>query len=172
MGPELRHYYTHRCLSTKRCKAATLQWRHNERDSVSNHQPHQCLLIVYSSADHRKHQSSASLAFVRGPVNSPHKFASNAENVSIWWRHHETVVGRQQAQRPVFVYIWMDINVFDAFAIITIWFKMSSKIWLNIETWPQFIRNMPSNRTICHQSFWKKGVFIEKQNLIDICPEH
>ena len=32
---------------------------------------------VYSAADHRKHQSSASLAFVRGihrwPVNSPHK---------------------------------------------------------------------------------------------------
>ena len=34
-------------------------------------------LAVYSSADQRKHQSSASLAFVRGihrgPVNSPHK---------------------------------------------------------------------------------------------------
>ena len=33
---------------------------------------------VYSCADHRKHQSSASLAFVRGnhrwPVNSPHKW--------------------------------------------------------------------------------------------------
>ena len=28
---------------------------------------------VYSDADERKHQSSASLAFVRGPVNSPHK---------------------------------------------------------------------------------------------------
>ena len=34
--------------------------------------------IVYSDADQRKHQSSASLAFVRGlhrgPVNSPHKW--------------------------------------------------------------------------------------------------
>ena len=43
-------------------------------------------------ADQRKHQSSASLAFVRGihrwPVNSPHKGPSNTENVSIWWRHH------------------------------------------------------------------------------------
>ena len=33
--------------------------------------------VVYSDADQRKHQSSASLAFVRGihrgPVNSPHK---------------------------------------------------------------------------------------------------
>ena len=45
---------------------------------------------VYSDADQRNHQSSASLAFVRGihqwPVNSPHKGASTAENVSIWWR--------------------------------------------------------------------------------------
>ena len=34
-------------------------------------------LTVYSGADQRKHQTSASLAFVRGirrwPVNSPHK---------------------------------------------------------------------------------------------------
>ena len=34
--------------------------------------------VVYSGADQRKHQSSASLAFVRGihwwPVNSPHKW--------------------------------------------------------------------------------------------------
>ena len=45
----------------------------------------------YSGADQRKHQSSASLAFVRGihrgPVNSPH-VASITENVSISWRHH------------------------------------------------------------------------------------
>ena len=40
--------------------------------------------IVYSGVDQRKHQSSAS----RGPVNSPAQMASNAEKVSIWWRHH------------------------------------------------------------------------------------
>ena len=49
---------------------------------------------VYSGTDQRKHQSSASLAFVRGihrwPVNYPQKMASNAENVFIWWRHHVT----------------------------------------------------------------------------------
>ena len=54
-----------------------LRWRHNDHDSVSNHQPHGCLLNLYSDADQRKHQRSASLAFVLGnspgPVNSPHK---------------------------------------------------------------------------------------------------
>ena len=56
----------------------TLQWRYNDHDSVSNHQPHDCLHTVYSGVDQSKHQSSASLAFVwrihRGPVNSPHKW--------------------------------------------------------------------------------------------------
>ena len=47
---------------------------------------------VYSDADQRKHQSSASLAFVRGIHRAgefPAQRASYAENVSIWWRHHE-----------------------------------------------------------------------------------
>ena len=48
-----------------------LQWRHNERDGVSNHS------AVYFDADQGKYSSSASLAFVMGlhrwPVNSPHK---------------------------------------------------------------------------------------------------
>ena len=43
-------------------------------------------LTVYSDADQRKHQSSASLAFVWGIHRA--QMASNAENVSIWSRHH------------------------------------------------------------------------------------
>ena len=45
---------------------------------------------VYSGADEMKHQSSASLAFVRGIhrwlVNFPAQRASNAEKGFIWWR--------------------------------------------------------------------------------------
>ena len=44
---------------------------------------------VYSGADQRKHQSPASLAFVLGITGEfPAQMASNAETVSIWWRHH------------------------------------------------------------------------------------
>ena len=54
-----------------------LQWRHNEPDCVSNHQPHDCLLNRLFRHRSKKHQSSASLAFVRGihrgTVNFPHK---------------------------------------------------------------------------------------------------
>ena len=48
---------------------------------------------VYSGADQRKHQISALLAFFcvwNSPVigEFPAQMVSNAENVSIWWRHH------------------------------------------------------------------------------------
>ena len=46
---------------------------------------------VYSDADQRKHQSSASLAFVAGTGEFPTQMDSNAENVSIWWRHHAKI---------------------------------------------------------------------------------
>ena len=50
---------------------------------------------VYSGIDQIKHQSSAPLAFIyagNSPVTSdfPAQMASNAENVSLWWRHHVT----------------------------------------------------------------------------------
>ena len=56
---------------------SALQRCHNERNGVSNHLPHDCLLNRLIRLDQRKHQSSTSQAFVRGiprcPVNSPHK---------------------------------------------------------------------------------------------------
>ena len=48
----------------------------------------------YSGTDQTKHQSPVSLAFVRGIHRGPGtgefsaQMASNAENVSFWWRHH------------------------------------------------------------------------------------
>ena len=47
---------------------------------------------VHSGAGLRKHQSSVSLTFAgNSPVigEFPAQMASNAENVSIWWRHHD-----------------------------------------------------------------------------------
>ena len=56
----------------------TLLWRHNGRDGVIITSLTIVYSTVYSGADQRKHQSSASLAFVWGihqwPVNSPHKW--------------------------------------------------------------------------------------------------
>ena len=43
---------------------------------------------VYSDADQRRHQSSASLAFAPETGEFPAQKASTSENVSIWWRHN------------------------------------------------------------------------------------
>ena len=48
---------------------------------------------VYSDADQRKHQSSASLDFMGGIHRSTvAQMANNAEIVSVWWRHHVYIV--------------------------------------------------------------------------------
>ena len=75
---------------------ATLQWRHNGRDSVSNHQPHDCLLNRLFR--HRSKQTSklpvTGLCAGNSPGTGefPAQMASYAENVSIWWRHHESLM--------------------------------------------------------------------------------
>ena len=71
----------------------TLLWRHNEHDGVSNHQPHECLLSLPSRRRSKKTSKLRVTGLCEG--NSPEtgefpaQMASNAENVSIWWRHHE-----------------------------------------------------------------------------------
>ena len=61
-------------------------------DGVSNHRRLDCLLNRFSGADQRKHQSSTSLAFVKGIRRwIPLTKDSNAENVSIWWRHGDSI---------------------------------------------------------------------------------
>ena len=65
----------------------TLQWRHNERDGVSNTGVSIVCSTVCSGAGQRKHQCSVSLVFSEGnpPVTGgfPSQRASYAENVSI-----------------------------------------------------------------------------------------
>ena len=70
----------------------SLPWRHNRRDGVSNHQPYDCLL---NRSFRRKSKKTSKLRVTdlcagNLPVTGefPAKMASNAENVSIWWRHH------------------------------------------------------------------------------------
>ena len=71
---------------------APLQWRHNEHDGVSNHQPHDCLLNRLSRRRSKKTSKVRVTGLCAGnsPVTGefPAERASNAENVSIWWRHH------------------------------------------------------------------------------------
>ena len=70
----------------------SLRWRHNERDGVSNHQPRDCLRNRLFRRTPKKTSKLRVTGFCAGnsPVTGefPTQRASNAENVSIWWRHH------------------------------------------------------------------------------------
>ena len=74
----------------------TLQWRHNEHDCVSNHQPHYCLpnrLFTRRSKKTSKLRVTG-LCVGNSPVTGefPAQRASNAGNASIWWRQHREVL--------------------------------------------------------------------------------
>ena len=80
------------CGSTWRCSSPPLHWRHNEHHSVSNHQPHDCSLNRLFRRRSKKTSKLRVTGLCAGnsPVSGefPAQKASNAENVSIWWRHH------------------------------------------------------------------------------------
>ena len=70
----------------------TLRWRHNELDGVSDHQPHDCLLNrLFGRRSKKTSKLRVTGLCARnspGTGEFPAQMDSNAENVSIWWRHH------------------------------------------------------------------------------------
>ena len=70
----------------------SLRWHYNGPDSVSNDQPHGCLLNYLLRRGSKKTSklpvTSLCAGNSPGTGEFPAQRASNAENVSIWWRHH------------------------------------------------------------------------------------
>ena len=88
----------------------TLRWRHNDHAGVSNHQPHGCLL---NRLFRRKSKKTSKLRVTGlcagnspGTGEFPAQMASYAENVSIWWRHHDHFC------MTVVTYILYDLSIF------------------------------------------------------------
>ena len=67
-----------------------LQWRHNGCDGLSSHQPLYCLPQRLFRRRSKKTPKLRVTGLCAWPVTGefPAQMASNAENVSIWWRHH------------------------------------------------------------------------------------
>ena len=74
----------------------TLQWRHDGRDVVSNHQPDDCSLNPLFKRRSKKTSKLRVTGLCEGnlPVTGefPAQRSSDAENISIWWRHHVLVI--------------------------------------------------------------------------------
>ena len=80
-------------LSRNKGPIDTLLSRHNGHEGASNHQPHECLLNRSFMRRSKKTSKPRVTGLCAG--NSPEtgefpaQMANNAENASIWWRHHE-----------------------------------------------------------------------------------
>ena len=89
----------------------SLQCRQNGRDGVSNHQPYDCLL---NRLFRRRSEKTPKLrvtglcegnSLVTGEF-SAQRASNNAENVSLWWRHHVGVI---------YLALWGRDNMADIF---------------------------------------------------------
>ena len=85
--------WNRRCVNATALKrnhkiSTHLQWRHNEHDRISNHQPHDCLLNRWKKTSKLR---VTGLCAGNSPLTGefPAQRASNVENVSIWWRQHD-----------------------------------------------------------------------------------
>ena len=72
-----------------------IQWSHNGRDDVSNHQPHDCLLNPLFRHISTKTWKLRVTGLCEGnsPMTGefPTQRVSNAENVPIWWRQNDNL---------------------------------------------------------------------------------
>ena len=98
LGPCCNVCSCNMCLNNRhrafeRHAGLTLRWRHHGRDSVSNHQPYDCFLNRFFRRRCKKTSklriTGLCAGISPGTGEFPTQMASNAENVSIWWRHHE-----------------------------------------------------------------------------------
>ena len=114
----------------------TLQWRNNERDGVSNHQRLDCLLNRLFRCKSKKTSKIRVTGLCVGNSPAIGEFpayrASNAENVSIWWRHHEKQTDESTPPQQPAAYVsllnpewdhflcWVDFAVCSEFFITNI----------------------------------------------------
>ena len=85
----LRKIYSQTNINTVN-QWCSLEWRHNEPDGVSNHQPRHCLFNRLfrrrSKKTSKPRVTGLCAGNSQGTGEFPAQMASNAENVSIWWR--------------------------------------------------------------------------------------
>ena len=84
-----------------------LQWRHHECYGISNHQPHDCLISRLFRHRSKKTSKLRITGFCEGNPSVTGEFpaqrASNTENISIWWRHHNVCVCGPYCQHSALV---------------------------------------------------------------------
>ena len=124
----------------------SLQWRHNERDGVSNHRCLHCLFNCWFWWRLKKTSKIRVTGLCAGnsPVTGefPAQKISNVEDVSIWWRHHGGDVA-------IYYKIW---SMGDVAVIFYEYFGTLTRSWLVF--W-EFAVQLPSDKC---ESTWSINI--------------
>ena len=100
-------------MKCERIFSCSLRWHHDETDGVSYHQPHHCLLNRLFGRRSKKtpklRVTGLGAGNSPGTGEFPAQMASNAENVSIWWRHHVVLKYSERHGLNHFTYIGSDL---------------------------------------------------------------
>ena len=140
----------------------SLWWRHNGRDGLSNHQPRDCLLNRLFG---RRSKKTSKLRFTglcagnsAGTGEFPAQRASNAENVSIWWRHHD--ISMYHFSCMIFVYAssqWetaLECNAISHWlGGYTEWFLISTIYIFNTCLWLIQFYSRQRDTSQCYETF-------------------
>ena len=140
---------------------ATLLWRHNGRDGVSNHQPQFIQAQIKENIKAPRHWPLC--REFTGNQWFPAQMASNTENVSIWWHHHEFSCYASPL-KPT-----SDCKISSHFCIFVIqnflqWFHGDTQIFHFRRTYPAS-KCDPGNKTRLHiNTLWAES-FRENKNV-------
>ena len=155
----MRQYYPH---VSHFCRS-TLQRRHSGRDGVSNHQHYDCLL---NRLFRRKSKKTSKLRVTglcagNSPVTDefPAYRTSNAENVSIWWRHHDMAAnGSSGCHHTMLVHVFRTLQYRGVLLICTGRPMLSYRYFINCmcPKWCYLnqIYNMHITTQSLDKSFW------------------
>ena len=122
---ELTHIYTSRSRWVKKTKAKmSLQWHHNGRDGVSNHQPYDCSLNRLFRRRWKKTSKLRVTGICVGPVNSQHKRPVTRKiqgGCQLGFAHDEVVTwGRFPHYWPNWAYVGIKLFYNDNYILLHI----------------------------------------------------
>ena len=129
-------------------------WRHNHRDSVSNHRRLDCLLNRLFPPTSKRTSKLRVTGLcewnspVTGEIHSPR--ASNVQKDSIWWRHYDpwrrydSMVQKEQWSQFIYAepivpsaIIWRHWNL-SVFVLLMAWCRQDTSHYLN-QCWPSIM---------------------------------
>ena len=147
---------------------STLQWRHNGCDSISNHQPHHCLLNRLFRGRSKKTSKLRVTGLCAGNSLETGEFtaqmASNVEKVSIWWHHYASI------GIPIIKirWSWNSFIFIMGIPILIIWYLYIEIIW-NHQNWDGTLVTMGYSKSPVIKFHWKY-MKLCSQHCVCICP--